>query len=79
MEHNNLSTEKYISLIKSQLQTALVMAQQMQAEVITTEGDTDLNRKLDNYLIPNLIHWISGPQGGNIKDLELLFEQRKKK
>ena len=59
-----------IELIKSHLQDAHRIAAQWQAKVLDTEGDSALYRKLSAYLTPNLQHWISGVQAGNVKDLE---------
>ena len=66
----------YASKIADHLQSALVLAQQMQKLTLDSEGDSDLHRKLAFYLVPNLNHWIVGAQAGNIKDLSELFTRR---
>lgn len=55
---------------------AFAISQKWQAEVQSTEGDSDLYRKLAFYLTPNLNHWINGMQAGNMKDLDELFKRR---
>ena len=64
----NMSTE--LNLIKSYLEDAHRIAAKWQQDVYAVEGDSALFRKLSAYLTPNLQHWISGAQAGNVKDLE---------
>ena len=59
-----------LELIKAHLEDAHRLAAQWQARVLEQEGDSALHRKLSAYLTPNLRHWISGVQAGNVKDLE---------
>ena len=68
--------KNYVDNIESHLQTALAVATNMQQHVMNTEGDSDLFRKLSMYLTPNLTHWLSGPQPGNIKDLKETLARR---
>jgi hypothetical protein len=63
-----MSTE--LNLIKSYLEDAHRIAAKWQQDVYAVEGDSALFRKLSAYLTPNLQHWISGAQAGNVKDLE---------
>jgi hypothetical protein len=68
--------KNYTDHIASHLETALQLALQMQQLTMDSEGDSDLYRKLAFYLTPNLNHWVSGPQAGNVKDLRELFARR---
>jgi hypothetical protein len=68
--------KNYTDHIASHLETALQLAVQMQQLTMDSEGDSDLYRKLAFYLTPNLNHWVSGSQAGNIKDLRELFARR---
>lgn len=70
--------KSYADNIAIHLQSALQLAQQMQQLTHSTEGDSDLHRKLAFYLVPNLTHWISGAQAGGVKDLDTTLEKRKK-
>lgn len=69
-------TKDYVDNIESHLQAALSVALAMQKHVEETEGDSDLYRKLAFYLSPNLNHWLSGAQAGNIRDLRELLQRR---
>jgi len=69
-----MSTE--LNLIKSYLEDAHRIAAKWQQDVYAVEGDSVLYRKLSTYLTPNLQHWISGAQAGNIKDLEETLKQK---
>lgn len=64
-----------LELIEENLKSALNTALMWQQRIMATDGDTDLNRKLSSYLIPNLNHWLNGIQAGNIKDLEDYFKR----
>ena len=64
--------------IEDHLQMAFRHAYGLMQYVLDAEGDSDLHRKLQMYLVPNLNHWISGVQAGNIKDLKELFDRRAK-
>jgi|SRR5690606_29642644 len=68
--------KNYVDHIDDHLSMALNLAQKMQELVLETEGDSDLNRKLAFYLIPNLTHWIVGAQAGNMKDLKETLARR---
>jgi len=68
--------KNYVDHIDDHIAMALNLAQQMQAVVLETEGDSDLNRKLAFYLIPNLTHWVAGAQAGNMKDLKETLARR---
>ena len=59
-----------LNLIKSYLEDAHRIAAKWQQDVYAVEGDSALFRKLSAYLTPNLQHWITGAQAGNVKDLE---------
>jgi hypothetical protein len=59
-----------LALIRSYLEDAHRIAAKWQQDVYAVEGDSALYRKLNAYLTPNLQHWITGAQAGNIKDLE---------
>lgn len=78
-----MTTEEQLKIhadnIAVHLQSALYLAQQMQQLTQSTEGDSDLNRKLAFYLVPNLTHWIGGAQAGSVKDLVTTLEARKTK
>lgn len=63
--------------IKTQLNDALTTAQVLANTVRADEGDSDLLRKLESYLIPSLNHWINGAQAGNVTDLSVLLTKRK--
>lgn len=77
MSNNQLDVLKnYVDNIESHLQHALAVASNLQQHVMETESDTDLFRKLSMYLTPNLTHWLTGPQPGNIKDLRELLARR---
>lgn len=76
MNIDNDRLKTYIDNIDSALRSALTLSQQLQSEIQTTEGDTDLFRKLAMYLTPNMNHWIDGLQAGNVRDLRLVLEQR---
>lgn len=65
-----------VDTIDSSLQTARLVAMQLQNYVLETEGDSDLYRKLAYYLSPTLNHWLEGAQAGNIKDLRELLARR---
>lgn len=70
--------KSYADNIAIHLQSALQLAQQMQQLTHSTEGDSDLHRKLGFYLVPNLTHWVNGAQAGGVKDLDTTLEKRKK-
>ena len=59
-----------LNIIKSYLEDAHRTAAQWQQAEYAANGDSALFRKLNAYLTPNLQHWITGVQAGNIKDLE---------
>jgi hypothetical protein len=65
-----------LSLIKSYLEDAHRIATQWQQAEYAAHGDSALFRKLNAYLTPNLQHWITGAQAGNIKDLEETLKQK---
>ena len=65
-----------LNLIKSYLEDAHRLAAQWQEAVYVAEGDSALYRKISAYLTPNLQHWISGAQAGNVKDLEETLKQK---
>lgn len=67
---------KYIDSIEDHLKSAAAIAQNMKDVVQQMEGDSDLYRKLSFYLCPNLIHWITGMQAGNMKDLKETVARR---
>ena len=75
---NNTTEElkRYRSDMVSHLQMTLNLAQNMAALTLDKEGDSDLHRKLEFYLIPALNHWLVGSQAGNMKDLDDLFTRR---
>lgn len=66
-----------LNLIRSYLEDAHRIATQWQEAVYAAEGDSALYRKISAYLTPNLQHWITGAQAGNIKDLTETFMQKK--
>lgn len=66
----------YIARIEENLNAALSNTLLLQKHVEEIEGDSDLYRKLAFYLSPNLNHWISGVQAGNMKDLRELLNRR---
>lgn len=68
--------QKYVNDIEEYLTIALVNASNLQSLIHETEGDSDLHRKLQMYLVPNLNHWIYGAQAGNIKDLKETLARR---
>jgi len=76
MQQNNDSLKAHITNIQNHLEYALDVAKRMQDEVQTSEGDSELFRKISYYLAPNLNHWINGAQSGSIKDLESLLKSR---
>lgn len=76
MQQNNDSLKAHITNIQNHLEYALDVAKRMQDEVQTSEGDSELFRKISYYLTPNLNHWINGSQSGSIKDLEVLLKSR---
>ena len=76
---SNEEIKNYIDHINDHLLTALNLANKLQKEVQDTEGDSDLYRKLAFYLTPNLNHWITGAQAGNMKDLKELIVRREAK
>ncbi len=73
---DNVELREFIEDIKSHLEYVLGETQYMQNKINELEGDSDLFRKLEFYLTPNINHWINGIQAGNIKDLESLEESR---
>lgn len=76
MPIDNDRLKVYIEDINGALKLAFDNARRLQAEVQNTEGDSDLFRKLSMYLTPNINHWITGEQAGNVKDLKSVLEQR---
>lgn len=68
--------KNYTDNIAHHLNVALQCALHMQGLVASTEGDSDLHRKLAYYLIPNLNQWINGVQAGNVRDLHELLARR---
>jgi len=76
MPIDNEALKIYVDCLQDHLNSALMSAKAMQAEVQKTEGDSDLFRKVSMYLTPNLDHWINGLQAGNIKDLKMVLEER---
>lgn len=70
-------TDKLVADIKANLDAAFGSASALVSHVYTTEGDSDLHRKLAFYLLPSLNHWINGAQAGNMKDLETTLAKRK--
>lgn len=68
----------YVDEISKNLENALQSSMHMQQVVESTEGDSDLNRYLNMYLIPAMRHWIDGAQAGNMKFLSELFDRREK-
>lgn len=76
MQQNTDSLKAHITNIQNHLEYALDVAKRMQDEVQTSEGDSELFRKISFYLTPSLNHWINGAQAGSIKDLELLLKSR---
>jgi hypothetical protein len=70
--------KNYVGHINDGLEKALANALHLQQHVHATEGDSDLYRKLAFYLTPSLQHWLSGPQGGSMKDLNDLLDKRDK-
>jgi len=64
--------------IEMHMQMALMRASGLMQYVLDAEGDSDLHRKLQMYLVPNLHHWITGMQAGNMRDLRELFDRRAK-
>lgn len=67
----------HVDAIKANLEKAYESAVALQTFVQTTEGDSDLYRKLAFYLTPNLAHWLEGAQAGNMKDLNDTLNKRK--
>ncbi len=67
--------QEEINKINNSLYLALASAIELQKKVFEAEGDSELNRKLTSYLIPNLSHWITGSQAGSMKDLNDLIER----
>lgn len=65
-----------INKINNAMFAALTEAQSLQKKVYEMEGDSDLYRKLSNYLVPNLHHWVTGNQAGSLKDLSETIERR---
>lgn len=76
MQQNTDTIKNHITNIQNHLEYALDVAKRMQDEVQTSEGDSELFRKISYYLTPNLNHWINGSQSGSIKDLEALLKSR---
>lgn len=68
--------KNYVDNIDNALNSALSNAQMLQNYIQETEGDSDLYRKLAFYLTPNLNHWVTGAQAGNIKDLNETLARR---
>lgn len=68
--------KNYIDNIENHLKNAAAVAQQMQVHVFHSEGDSDLNRKLSSYLVPNIIHWLEGRQAGSVADLKETLVRR---
>ncbi len=83
MERENVDLyDGYLKDIKESLLKAQASAHAMQTMLQTTEGDTDLFRKLAYYMTPNLHHWLNGLQAGGIKDIEATLHpvpEKKKK
>ena len=65
-----------LNLIKSYLEDAHRIAAKWQQDEYAAHGDSALFRKLNAYLTPNLQHWLTGAQAGNIKDLEETLKQK---
>ena len=76
MQQDINTIKNHITNIQNHLEYALDIARRMQDEVQTSEGDSELFRKISYYLTPNLNHWINGVQSGSIKDLEVLLKSR---
>lgn len=68
--------KKYKDEIHEHLISAWNLSQRLQDEVFRQEGDSDLHRYISNYLRPNMKHWISGEQPGNMRFLDELFARR---
>ena len=68
--------QNYVDNIESHLKAAAAVAQQMQAYVERTEGDSDVFRKLTFYLVPNTLHWLEGKQAGSIVDIKEALNRR---
>ena len=68
-----------VEIIAHLLKEAYVNAQILSQTVHTEEGDSDLARTLDLYLLPALQWWQTGNQSGNIKYLNELLERREQK
>jgi len=74
--YRKIKMQEKVDRISNNLFLALQQAKALQAEVFEAEGDSDLNRKLTSYLIPNLVHWLEGSQAGGVKDLNDTLEKR---
>jgi len=72
----NQTLLKNVQEMKTHMQSALQIALFLQKDIEAAEGDSDLHRKFAFYLSPNLNHWISGLQAGNMKDLEDTLNER---
>lgn len=72
----NETINDYIARIDDALTMALVHSQHLQKHLLETEGDSDLHRKVEAYLVPNMQHWIGGRQAGNISDLRETIARR---
>lgn len=75
-DNQSVVLKNYTDNIENHIQHALAVAISMQQYVLSTEGDSDLHRKLSMYLIPNLTHWVNGAQAGNMKDLNETLARR---
>lgn len=76
-KHTSEAIQNYLDHYEYHLNVALQNVQHMMQAVLASEGDSDVHRKLQMYTVPNLTHWISGAQAGNVKDLKETFARRK--
>jgi hypothetical protein len=62
--------------LRNKLEEALLEATMLRDRLLIDEGESDMYRKLAYYTVPNLQHWLTGAQAGNMKDLNELLEAR---
>ena len=75
---DNDTLKSYIDNIENHLSYVESIIKKMSDEVSSSEGDSDLHRKLCAYLLPAINHWVNSAQAGSIKDLRDLLNRRQK-
>jgi hypothetical protein len=74
-DYDPLAVPLELQQIKANLAQAYLAAGLWASRVKAGEGDSELYRKLNMYLVPNMKHWLDGAQCGNMMDLEKYFER----